>query len=68
VFYTAEIQPLAGKLATVAKLIDASPTTVRNMVDQGILPRPFKMTPRGENRWWMPDVKMALAKLAQQAA
>jgi predicted DNA-binding transcriptional regulator AlpA len=68
VIYTVEVSPLAGRIVTVAKMVDGSPETVKRMVNQGLLPRPFKMTPRGEPRWWMPDVRVALAKLAQQAA
>jgi hypothetical protein len=68
VSYTIEVTPLAGRITTVAKLVDGSPETVKRMVKQGVLPKPFRMSPRGDDRWWMPDVRMALAKLAQQAA
>jgi hypothetical protein len=48
----------------VARLIDGSPTTVKRLVNQGVLPPPFRLTPTGVPLWWMPDVK---AKLADRA-
>jgi hypothetical protein len=61
---SAEVEPLAGKIGTVARLIDGSPTTVKRLVNQGVLPPPFRLTPTGVPLWWMPDVK---AKLADRA-
>jgi hypothetical protein len=59
-----DIEPLAAKIATVARVIDSSPTTVRRLVDKGVLPPPFRLTPTGEPLWWMPDVRLALERAA----
>ena len=56
----ADIEPLAGKISTVARLIDSSHTTVRRLVKQGALPAPFRLTPGGEPLWWLPDVRAKL--------
>jgi hypothetical protein len=61
---SAEVEPLAGKIGTVARLIDGSSTTVKRLVKEGVLPPPFRLTPTGAPLWWMPDVK---AKLADRA-
>jgi hypothetical protein len=61
---SAEVEPLAGKIGTVARLIDGSPTTVKRLVNEGVLPPPFRLTPTGVPLWWMPDVKSRLANRA----
>jgi hypothetical protein len=55
---------LAGKIGTVARLIDGSPTTGRRLVGEGVLPPPFRLTATGTPMWWMPDVKAVLAARA----
>jgi hypothetical protein len=62
-----EIEPLAGKIGTVARLIDGSPTTVKRLVKEGVLPPPFRLTPKGVPLWWMPDVKTRLADRADRS-
>jgi hypothetical protein len=59
-----EIEPLAGKIDTVARLIDGSPTTVKRLIKEGVLPPPFRLTPTGVPLWWLPDVKARLADRA----
>ena len=56
----ADIEPLAVKIGSVARLIDSSHTTVRRLVKQGALPPPFRLTPGGEPLWWLPDVRARL--------
>jgi hypothetical protein len=63
-----DIEPLAAKIATVARVIDSSPTTVRRLVEEGVLPPPFRLRPNGEPLWWMPDVRARLEQAASQPA
>jgi predicted DNA-binding transcriptional regulator AlpA len=61
----ADPEPLAAKIWTVAKVMDASATTVRRRVrDDPDFPKPFRLVPGGEPRWWLPDVRAYLARKA----
>ncbi len=66
--FLAEVEPLAVKIGTVARLIDSSPTTVKRLVRQGELPPPFRLTPTGADLWWLPDVRERIARRAGRPA
>ena len=61
----ADVEPLAAKIRTVAKVMDASATTVRRRVrDDPDFPKPFRLGLGGSHRWWLPDVRAYLARKA----
>ena len=62
---SADVEPIAAKIGTVARVMDSSPTTVRRRVkDDPDFPKPFRLTPNGEPLWWLPDVRAYLARKA----
>lgn len=52
--------------ASLARELDMSETTVRDMVDKGLLPRPIRLG--GSVRWNWGDVQMMLAGIARSSA
>jgi predicted DNA-binding transcriptional regulator AlpA len=63
--HSAEVEQLAAKIGTVARVMDSSATTVRRRVrDDPDFPKPFRLVPGGEPRWWLPDVRTYLARKA----
>lgn len=53
--------------ATLARELDMSESTVRDMVDRGVLPRPVKLS-GGCVRWAWADVQSALGGVAAVGA
>lgn len=52
--------------SSLARELDMSETTVRDMVERGVLPKPVRLT-SGCVRWCWEDVQMALAGAAGTA-
>ena len=52
--------------ASLARELDMSETTVRDMVERGVLPKPVRLS-SGCVRWCWDDVQMALAGSAATA-
>ena len=59
----ADRPPAYPSIASLARELDCSETTVRELVDRGILPKPIKLT-NGTVRWRWADVEAALTALA----
>lgn len=59
-------RPAYLSCASLAQELDLSESTVRNMVDRGILPRPIRMG--SSVRWSWDDVQRALGGIAAAAA
>jgi predicted DNA-binding transcriptional regulator AlpA len=61
-----ERPPAYLSCASLARELDASETTVRDMVQRGVLPQPLRLSP-GCVRWCWSDVEQALASLSPSA-
>lgn len=59
--------PAFMSVATLARELDCSESTVHEMVRRGVIPRPIKLS-GGCVRWHWPDVQQALIAMAPASA
>ena len=61
---SSDASPIMAKINTLTRLLDVSPSTVRRLVKQGVLPPPIRLVPGGEPAWLVSEVYAALDRAA----